>query len=203
MFNNFEIPTVAVVENMSHFVCPCCSASHDIFSKKRIDSSVADDPLSPGRSKLEEYRNINRLIEQFGIRIHARIPVDQDFATLRFVRTSATSPRRNGFFGTTNRDVSSLPEEEEEVFPFVRAFDERHPVWRVLKSLCEDVVRAVSSARFSTERAPSLKSLERGLLELVVTHPLAMNERLGERNWLLNRMKLRVVVLFIMFSEFD
>jgi ATP-binding protein involved in chromosome partitioning len=31
MFNKVEIPLLGVVENMSHFVCPNCGTSHDIF----------------------------------------------------------------------------------------------------------------------------------------------------------------------------
>ncbi len=31
MFNKVEVPILGIVENMSHFVCPNCGASHDIF----------------------------------------------------------------------------------------------------------------------------------------------------------------------------
>ncbi len=31
MFNKVEVPILGIVENMSHFVCPNCGTSHDIF----------------------------------------------------------------------------------------------------------------------------------------------------------------------------
>jgi ATP-binding protein involved in chromosome partitioning len=31
MFKKVEIPLLGIVENMSHFVCPVCGTSHDIF----------------------------------------------------------------------------------------------------------------------------------------------------------------------------
>ena len=31
MFNKVEVPVLGIVENMSHFVCPNCGTSHDIF----------------------------------------------------------------------------------------------------------------------------------------------------------------------------
>jgi ATP-binding protein involved in chromosome partitioning len=31
MFNKVEVPVLGVIENMSHFVCPNCGTSHDIF----------------------------------------------------------------------------------------------------------------------------------------------------------------------------
>jgi len=42
MFNTVSIPTIAVVENMSHFVCGSCGTEHALFDKAGKANSVAE-----------------------------------------------------------------------------------------------------------------------------------------------------------------
>jgi len=59
MFDKLKVPTVAVVENMSYFVCPNCQAKHYLFGQ--------------GARR--------KLVEQFGIRNSIEIPLDPVVST--------------------------------------------------------------------------------------------------------------------------
>ncbi len=58
MFDQMKIPTIAVFENMSYFVCNSCNEKHEIFG-------------SGSRKKL---------VEQFGIKNSFSMPLDQDIS---------------------------------------------------------------------------------------------------------------------------
>lgn len=166
MFNKLKIPTIAVVENMSTFICPCCDTSHDIFSRVANSSSP--------QATLDSYRNVDRLMDQFGITIRSQLPIHPDLAMLRFA-----GPPRNPLeksdkiYSSTMKPSINSEFHEVEVFPFVRAFGEEHPIWRTLKILCQDLIRELSAMRFSEDRAPDLRMLEDGLIEMIIKHPLA------------------------------
>jgi ATP-binding protein involved in chromosome partitioning len=42
MFNKLQVPVLGLIENMSYFVCPNCSARHEIFSSGAAESRARD-----------------------------------------------------------------------------------------------------------------------------------------------------------------
>lgn len=58
MFDVLKVPTIAVIENMSYFICDSCETRHDIFGEGAM----------------------RRLVEQFGIRNSFEIPMVGDIA---------------------------------------------------------------------------------------------------------------------------
>lgn len=170
MFNDFHIPTIAIVENMSYYVCPNCNVSHDLYRNptKRL-------PQTSGG--LEDYRNIDRLADRFGISILAKIPLNSDFAALRFLPSNENGLPQNYSFQSYKASKITAQfccddDKEEELFPFVNAFDESHPIFQVIKSLCENVVREISILKYSSVKMPKLRMVENGLLEMVISDPI-------------------------------
>ncbi len=60
MFDKLNVPTTAVVENMSYFICGSCGERHEIFGQGARD----------------------RLVREFGIRNSFEIPIDPDVSRL-------------------------------------------------------------------------------------------------------------------------
>ena len=58
MANMMNIPVLGVVENMSYVKCPCCNEEIEIFGKS----------------------NIERIVNEFGIKLLARLPINTEIA---------------------------------------------------------------------------------------------------------------------------
>jgi ATP-binding protein involved in chromosome partitioning len=90
MFRGVETPVLGIVENMSYFVCPGCSQSHDIFGR------------GGGRG----------VAEQFGLPLLAEIPIDatirQGGDTGRPAQENPDSPSRAAFAALAEQVVERV-----------------------------------------------------------------------------------------------
>lgn len=59
MAKMMNIPILGIVENMSYFMCPECGKKHSIYGKSKID----------------------KIAEEYGTKVLAKLPIDPDFAT--------------------------------------------------------------------------------------------------------------------------
>lgn len=60
MANMMNVPVVALVENMSYFICPDCNKKYNIFGKSKIDN----------------------VAQKYGVNTVAKLPIDPNFASL-------------------------------------------------------------------------------------------------------------------------
>ncbi len=94
MFDQMKIPTIAVFENMSYFVCNSCSEKHEIFG-------------SGSRKKL---------VEQFGIKNSFSMPLDEEISAfsdsgtpLIIARPDSNSAKEyNHFTDSVVREISKI-----------------------------------------------------------------------------------------------
>lgn len=59
MAKMMNIPILGIVENMSYFMCPECGKKHSIYGESKVD----------------------KIAEEYGTRVLAKLPIDPDFAT--------------------------------------------------------------------------------------------------------------------------
>eukprot|EP01071_Lankesteria_metandrocarpae_P002249 Lankesteria_metandrocarpae@DN2187_c0_g2_i1.p1 len=166
MFNKLDIPTIAIVENMTYFACPNCGVHSEIFSHGGVAETASDnchtsqtstendnrkesELKSSKKPKADStaYRNIDRLIQQFGVQYHVKFPLHSDLARLRF---------------PNSKDPTKFD------YPFTMAFDDKHFVWLEFKRLAELLAREVSALKFAGDRAPDLRVLADGNLQVTV-----------------------------------
>ena len=74
MFDKMKIPTIAVVENMSYFLCKNCNTKHEVFGSG----------------------SMKKLVEQFGFKNTFTLPIDKDISRLSDAGTPAVLERPEG-----------------------------------------------------------------------------------------------------------
>ena len=74
MFDKMKIPTIAVVENMSYFLCKNCNTKHEVFGSG----------------------SMKKLVEQFGFRNTFTLPIDKDISRLSDAGTPVVLERPEG-----------------------------------------------------------------------------------------------------------
>ena len=84
MFNKVEVPILGIVENMSHFVCPNCGTSHDIFGH--------------GGAKAEA--------EKIGAPFLGEIPLDMDIRLNSDAGTPVVVSQPNGPHAKAYREIA-------------------------------------------------------------------------------------------------
>jgi ATP-binding protein involved in chromosome partitioning len=97
MFRKVEVPVLGIVENMSHHVCSSCG--HE------------SQPFSQGGT--------NRLVEQFGIDLLTKIPLDHDIQRgsddgRPIVATAPNSPQAAAFFTLADTVMEKCPAQTEK-----------------------------------------------------------------------------------------
>ena len=94
MFDKMKIPTVAVVENMSYFICRNCHAKHEVFGKG----------------------SMQKLVEQFGFNNAFTLPIEQEVSRLSDLGTpivlekpnSSVTKQFNTITDAVVREISKL-----------------------------------------------------------------------------------------------
>ena len=94
MFDKMKIPTIAVVENMSYFVCDKCDTRHEVFGQG----------------------SMQKLVEQFGFKNSFTLPIDGEISRLSDAGTpivlekpdSLVTKRFNDISEAVVREVSKL-----------------------------------------------------------------------------------------------
>ncbi len=83
MFDKMKIPTVAVIENMSYFICPSCTARHELFGSG----------------------SMSRLVNQFGITNSFTLPLDPSVSRLSDAGTPMVSEQPDS---SISREFTSI-----------------------------------------------------------------------------------------------
>ena len=94
MFDKMKIPTVAIIENMSYFVCSNCETKHEVFGKG----------------------SLQKLIEQFGFKNAFTLPIEEEISRLSDLGTpvvldqpnSSATKQFNAITDAIVREISKL-----------------------------------------------------------------------------------------------
>eukprot|EP01053_Blabericola_migrator_P002310 Blabericola_migrator_1__2309@NODE_1642_length_4108_cov_92_265281_g1069_i0_p1_GENE_NODE_1642_length_4108_cov_92_265281_g1069_i0NODE_1642_length_4108_cov_92_265281_g1069_i0_p1_ORF_typecomplete_len534_score94_84ParA/PF10609_9/2_1e69AAA_31/PF13614_6/4_8e16CBP_BcsQ/PF06564_12/4_6e16CbiA/PF01656_23/4_4e16DUF971/PF06155_12/2_9e15FeS_assembly_P/PF01883_19/1_4e13MipZ/PF09140_11/5_7e11VirC1/PF07015_11/7_6e05VirC1/PF07015_11/23ArsA_ATPase/PF02374_15/0_0035ArsA_ATPase/PF02374_15/12Fer4_NifH/PF00142_18/3_7e0 len=144
-YEKMGIPTLGLIENMAYMECPSCKYEVPLFqSTFTLDLDLEEAKKTDCHSQAQSSKKIERLLDQFGVGLHLRLPLDPRLSAVTF-KTGDT-----------------------ETFPFAAAFNEMCDSWKRLNRFCQELTRAVSTAVYGDNRVPEITTTSDGLLQMSI-----------------------------------
>eukprot|EP01054_Gregarina_sp_Poly1_P010905 Gregarina_sp_Poly_1__10904@NODE_850_length_5977_cov_89_644501_g614_i0_p1_GENE_NODE_850_length_5977_cov_89_644501_g614_i0NODE_850_length_5977_cov_89_644501_g614_i0_p1_ORF_typecomplete_len542_score74_40ParA/PF10609_9/4_2e66AAA_31/PF13614_6/2e16DUF971/PF06155_12/1_6e13CBP_BcsQ/PF06564_12/2_5e13FeS_assembly_P/PF01883_19/4_6e13CbiA/PF01656_23/3_3e12MipZ/PF09140_11/1_1e09MipZ/PF09140_11/65VirC1/PF07015_11/2_2e05VirC1/PF07015_11/1e02Fer4_NifH/PF00142_18/0_00016ArsA_ATPase/PF02374_15/0_024ArsA_ATPase/PF len=150
-YEKMNIPTIALIENMAYIECRKCLEETEIFqSTYSVDSVEGKEnaseigPCHPASQSTTTVLPVQRLLDQFGVKLHLRLPLDP--------RLSAVSFIKNG----------------KAEFPFALAFNEKTKPWKKLLNFCSQLTREISTVVYGDHKTPEIVTTSDGLLQISI-----------------------------------
>eukprot|EP00915_Cephaloidophora_sp_WS-2016_P007994 GHVH01011044.1.p1 GENE.GHVH01011044.1~~GHVH01011044.1.p1 ORF type:complete len:571 (+),score=101.56 GHVH01011044.1:103-1815(+) len=149
MFSAIEVPPLAVVENMAYLPCPKCS--HEIQFQPNEEVSTPTtmssvEGMSPGYEDDDDDAQINlaSIIEQFGIKLVAKLPMDRQLQQMVKVDKK------------TNKKKA----------PYVNWADHKSPLYVRLKDFCSKIVQEIAITKYAGDLSPDIKQSSDGFFTM-------------------------------------